>query len=117
MGLPAWLVGSTAEVLPERNTSQPNATCVACGAGPSAVMHKALVLICSRALNAAARGPASREQVLRRLLEAPQLLPWYTEGVLRNFRGETVSAAQVGAALCWAEHCHGGVYLMNLALV
>lgn len=71
-------------------------------------MHKALVLIYSRALIAATRDPASREQVLRRLLEAPQLLPWYTEGVVTSFRGEMVSAAQVGAALLWVQHCEGG---------
>lgn len=66
----------------------------ACRAGPVDEMHEALVFIYARAVSAG-REESRREQVMQSLLEAPQLLPWYIEELLRNFSDEIVSAAQV----------------------
>lgn len=55
-------------------------------------MHEALVFVCSRALNAD-RGM----RVMGSVQEDPRLLGGYTEELLKNFRGEVVSASQVRA--------------------
>lgn len=61
-------------------------------------MHEALVLMCSRALAGAGRDKPRQAQVMLSVQQDARLLPWYAEELLRNVRGEILSAAQVGRA-------------------